>query len=309
MRIIFMGTPDFAVPSLDVVGKEHELLAVVTQPDRPKGRGKKLASPPVKERALEYGAQVYQPERVRNEEFINIIKEYNPDCIVVVAFGQILPKELLDIPKFGCINVHASLLPKYRGAAPINWAIINGEKTTGVTTMYMDVGLDTGDMILKSEVEIGNMTAGQLHDVLMVKGATLLRSTLKEISEKKAPREKQRDEESSYAPIMDKKLGEIDWNKTNEHIRNLIRGVNPWPSAYSTYDGIKFKIWNGELQDLDNEKGKNGEILNVSEEGILVKTAKGALLVNEIQFPNSKRMRVDAYLRGNDLKQGIILGE
>ncbi|PAB58866.1 methionyl-tRNA formyltransferase [Anaeromicrobium sediminis] len=308
MRIIFMGTPDFAVPCLDVVAKEHELLAVVTQPDRPKGRGKKLAAPPVKEKALEYGVKVYQPQRVRNEEFINTIKEYKPDCIVVVAFGQILPKELLDIPKFGCINVHASLLPKYRGAAPINWAIINGEKTTGVTTMYMDVGLDTGDMILKSEVEIGQMTAGELHDELMIDGAELLKSTLKEISENKAPREKQKDEESSYAPIMDKKLGEIDWNKTNEDIRNLIRGVNPWPSAYSTYDGVKFKIWNCELKNVDDEKGKNGEILHVSKEGILVKTSTGALLITEIQFPNSKRMKVDAYLRGNDLEKGIILG-
>lgn len=308
MKIVFMGTPDFAVPCLDVVKDNHELLAVVTQPDRPKGRGKKLAPPPVKERASDFNVEIYQPNKVRDKEFIHVIKKINPDCIVVVAFGQILPKELLDIPKYGCINVHASLLPKYRGAAPINWAIINGEETTGVTTMYMDVGLDTGDMILKDSIEINDMNAGQLYDNLKNMGAQLLKETLALIESGDAPREKQDDSKSSYAPIMNKKLGDICWDRTNVEIRNLVRGVNPWPSAFSSYEGIKFKIWDCELVNKVYGNHKPGEIVKVSKEGIIVNTENKALLITEIQFPNSKRMTVDAYLRGNEIKEGIILG-
>lgn len=309
MKIIFMGTPDFAVPCLtEIISKGHDVLAVVTQPDRPKGRGKKLTSPPVKEKALAYNIPVLQPEKIKEECFISEIEKLAPDCIVVVAFGQILPKKILDIPPFGCINVHASLLPKYRGAAPINWAIIHGEKISGVTTMYMDEGLDTGDMILKKEVPIGDNTAGELHDQLALAGAEILGETLKLIEKEQAPRIKQTDDESSYAPIMDKNTGKIDWKNSAESIYNLIRGVNPWPTAFTTYKGEKFKVWKAKVsEECCNEEP--GKIIKVDKEGLFVCTANGVLIIEEIQFPNSKRMTVDAYLRGHEIENNIILGE
>jgi methionyl-tRNA formyltransferase len=304
-----MGTPDFAVPCLtEIIENGHEVLAVVTQPDRPKGRGKKLTPPPVKVKAMEYNIDVLQPEKIREEDMVKKIEALEPDCIVVVAFGQILPKSILDIPPLGCINVHASLLPKYRGAAPINWAIINGEKVSGVTTMYMEEGLDTGDMILKAEVPIEEKIAGELHDELSLEGAKLLGKTLKLIEENKAPREKQDDEKSSYASMMDRNTGKINWQNTAQSIYNLIRGLNPWPTAVTTYEGKKFKIWKAQVI---NEKCEDlpGKIIKVNKEGIFVCTGDGILLLEEIQFPNSKRMRVDAYLRGHEIENNVILGE
>lgn len=309
MKIVFMGTPEFAVPCLQkIIDEGHEVLAVVTQPDKPKGRGKKLAMPPVKELASKYEIDVYQPVKAREESFVEKLKEINPELIVVVAFGQILPKSILDIPKFGCVNVHASLLPKYRGAAPLNWVIINGEEKTGVTTMYMDVGLDTGDMILKSEIPLDDeITAGELHDKMMVQGAEVLKDTIDLISKGEAPREKQNDEETCYSPIMDKSLGNIDWSKSATDIHNLIRGVNPWPSAYTTYDKQTMKIWKTKVLDKLSEKTP-GTILSVDKNGIEVSTGDKVLQISEIQMSGKKRMIVSEYIKGNDISTGIVLG-
>ncbi|MDB3085279.1 methionyl-tRNA formyltransferase [Clostridioides difficile] len=309
MKIVFMGTPDIAVPCLQkIIDEKYDILGVVTQPDKPKGRGKKLGMSPVKELAIENNIPVYQPIKARDEEFIDTMKSLNPDVVVVVAFGQILPKEILEIPKLGCINVHVSLLPKYRGAAPINWVIINGEEKTGVTTMYMDEGLDTGDMILKTEVNLDeNITAGELHDKMMNIGAETLKETLKLIEEGTAPREVQNHEEFSYAPIMNKSLGNIDFSKNAMEIHNLIRGVNPWPSAYTTYNGVTMKIWKTKV--LDEKSTKNaGTIIDVNKDGIKVSTKDKVLLIEEIQMPNKKRMLVGEYIKGNTIETGLVLG-
>ena len=310
LKAVFMGTPDFAVPCLQVMlDEEIEVAAVVTQPDKPKGRGKKLAMPPVKELAIENGIQVYQPKRVKDGEFVEILRKINPDIIVVVAFGQILSKEILSIPKCGCINVHGSLLPKYRGAAPVNWAVINGEKKTGITTMYMDEGLDTGDMILKSEVEIGeDETAGELYYRLSSLGAQVLKDTLRAIREGNAPREKQDDSISTYAHMMDKKLGKIDWNKQAHEIVNLVRGTNPWPGAHTVYNEKTMKIWEVARHDACPADNEPGCIVDVSNDGIVVSCAKGCVIVKEIQMPNKKRMKVSEYLKGNEIEKGVSLG-
>ncbi|MDB0438282.1 methionyl-tRNA formyltransferase [Clostridioides difficile] len=308
MKIVFMGTPDIAVPCLQkIIDENYEILGVVTQPDKPKGRGKKLGMSPVKELAIENNIPVYQPIKARDKDFIETMKSLNPDVMVVVAFGQILPKEILEIPKFGCINVHVSLLPKYRGAAPINWVIINGEEKTGVTTMYMDEGLDTGDMILKTEVNLDeNITAGELHDKMMNIGAETLKETLKLIEEGTAPREVQNHEEFSYAPIMNKSLGNIDFSKNAKEIHNLVRGVNPWPSAYTTYNGVTMKIWKTKV--LEEESTKDaGTIIEVNKEGIKVSTKDKVLLIEEIQMPNKKRMLVGEYIKGNTIEIGVVL--
>lgn len=309
MKIVFMGTPDIAVPCLQkIIDEKYDILGVVTQPDKPKGRGKKLGMSPVKELAIENNIHVYQPIKARDEEFIETMKSLNPDVIVVVAFGQILPKEILEIPKLGCINVHVSLLPKYRGAAPINWVIINGEEKTGVTTMYMDEGLDTGDMILKTEVNLDeNITAGELHDKMMNIGAETLKETLKLIEEGTAPREVQNHEEFSYAPIMNKSLGNIDFSKNAMEIHNLVRGVNPWPSAYTTYNGVTMKIWKTKVLDEKSTKDA-GTIIDVNKDGIKVSTKDKVLLIEEIQMPNKKRMLVGEYIKGNTIETGLVLG-
>ncbi|WOW20605.1 methionyl-tRNA formyltransferase [Clostridioides difficile] len=309
MKIVFMGTPDIAVPCLQkIIDENYEILGVVTQPDKPKGRGKKLGMSPVKELVIENNIPVYQPVKARDKEFIDKIKSLNPDVIVVVAFGQILPKEILEIPKLGCINVHVSLLPKYRGAAPINWVIINGEEKTGVTTMYMDEGLDTGDMILKTEVNLDeNITAGELHDKMMNIGAETLKETLRLIEEGNAPREVQNHEEFSYAPIMNKSLGNIDFSKSAREIHNLVRGVNPWPSAYTTYNDVIMKVWKTKV--LDEKSTKDvGTIIDVSKDGIKVSTIDNVLLIEEIQMPNKKRMLVGEYIKGNTIETGLVLG-
>ena len=308
MKIVFMGTPDIAVPCLQkIIDEKYEILGVVTQPDKPKGRGKKLGMSPVKELAIENNIPVYQPIKARDKEFIDKIKSLNPD-VIVVAFGQILPKEILEIPKLGCINVHVSLLPKYRGAAPINWVIINGEEKTGVTTMYMDEGLDTGDMILKTEVNLDeNITAGELHDKMMNIGAETLKETLRLIEEGNAPREVQNHEEFSYAPIMNKSLGNIDFSKSAREIHNLVRGVNPWPSAYTTYNDVIMKVWKTKV--LDEKSTKDvGTIIDVSKDGIKVSTIDNVLLIEEIQMPNKKRMLVGEYIKGNTIETGLVLG-
>jgi len=309
MKIVFMGTPEFAVPCLQkIIDEGHEVVAVVTQPDKPKGRGKKLAMPPVKELALKYDIPVYQPLKAREESFVDTLKGMNPELIVVVAFGQILPKSILDIPKYGCVNVHASLLPRYRGAAPLNWVIINGEEKTGVTTMYMDEGLDTGDMILKSEIPLDDeITAGELHDKMMIDGAKVLKETIDLIEKGEAPREKQSNEDTCYSPIMNKSLGNIDWKKSAIDIHNLVRGINPWPSAYTTYEGQTMKIWKTKVIDKNSDKDP-GTIISVDKEGINVSTSEGILQIKEIQMAGKKRMEVPEYIKGNNINTDIILG-
>lgn len=310
MNAVFMGTPEFAVPCLEaMLAQGHQVKAVVTQPDRPKGRGKQLAMSPVKEAALKSGIEVFQPENVKSPEFVEKLREMAPDVIVVVAFGQILSKDILDIPKYGCINVHASLLPKYRGAAPINWVIINGENETGITTMLMDEGLDTGDMLIKESIQIGeNETASELHDRLSKLGAAVLSNTLAKLEEGALTREKQFDAESSYAPIMKKTLGEIDWSKSAREIFNLVRGTFPWPGAFTTLDGMVMKILKCRFESESQEEASAGEILDVSKTGIRVKAAVGILVIEEIQMPGKKKMSVEEYLRGNSIQMGAILG-
>ena len=313
MKIVFMGTPDFAATSLNaLIEANYNIEAVVTNPDRPKGRGMKMLYTPVKEVAISKNIPIFQPERVRNnEDFINKIKEINPDVICVVAYGKILPKEILDIPKYGCINVHASLLPKYRGAAPIQWAILNGDKETGVTTMYMDVGMDTGDMILTEKVQIDeNETTGELWDRLSKIGGKLLVETLKQIENGTAPRTPQGND-YTMAPMLDKEMSKIDWeNKTAEEIKNLVRGLNPIMGAYTLLNGKKIKFWKVEVAnnigyDEDNIKMlQNGTVIvSDSRDGIFIKTKKGILRVIEIQGENAKKMPIQDFLRGNIIEE------
>lgn len=312
MKIVFMGTPDFAKESLEALyNAKYEILAVVTNPDRPKGRGMKMIASPVKEFALEKGIKIYQPEKVRNnEEFISEIKALKPDVICVVAYGKILPKEILEIPSKGCINVHGSLLPKYRGAAPIQWAVLNGDKKTGVTTMYMDVGMDTGDMILKQETQIGeDETTGELWERLSKIGGDLLVKTLKEIENKTAPRIKQGDD-FTMAPMLDKSMAKIDWeNKTALEIKNLVRGLNPIMGAYTFLNGKKIKFWKVDVAkdifaDGDMEFMKNGTVIvSDKRDGIYIKTKDGILKVLEIQGENAKKMPIQDYLRGNQINE------
>lgn len=312
MKIIFMGTPDFAKESLEALyNAKYEILAVVTNPDRPKGRGMKMIASPVKEFALEKGIKIYQPEKVRNnEEFISEIKALKPDVICVVAYGKILPKEILEIPSKGCINVHGSLLPKYRGAAPIQWAVLNGDKKTGVTTMYMDVGMDTGDMILKQETQIGeDETTGELWERLSKIGGDLLVKTLKEIENKTAPRIKQGDD-FTMAPMLDKSMAKIDWeNKTALEIKNLVRGLNPIMGAYTFLNGKKIKFWKVDVAkdifaDGNIEFMKNGTVIvSDKRDGIYIKTKDGILKVLEVQGENAKKMPIQDYLRGNQINE------
>jgi methionyl-tRNA formyltransferase len=308
MNIIFMGSPDLAAVVLDkLVHSEHKVLAVVTQPDKPKGRGNQVLSTPVKELAARYDIPVLQPNRVREEGFFPVLKGINPDAIVVAAFGQIIPKTILDLPKFGCINVHASLLPKYRGSAPIQWSIINGEEKTGITIMHMDAGIDTGDMIIKAEVPIdAKETGGSLHDKLAVCGGELLLKALALIENGTAPREKQKDEESSYVKILDKSMGLIDFNRTAVEIERFIRGLNPWPSAYTYLEGKTLKIWDADVVDTKAD-GKPGEIIAVTKDSLLIKTAKGELAVKELQLEGKKRMSAEAFLRGYPVVSGTTL--
>ena len=302
-----MGTPDFAEENLKAIYEAgHEILSVVTNPDRPKGRGMKLIATPVKQYAQEKEIKIYQPQKVKgNTEFIEEIKSQKPDVICVVAYGKILPNEILEIPKYGCINVHASLLPKYRGAAPIQWAVLNGDKTTGVTTMYMDTGMDTGDMILKEEVQIGEYeTTGELWERLSKIGAKLLVKTLKEIESGTVKREKQ-GTDYTMAPMLEKSMAQIDWeNQTAEQIKNLVRGLNPIMGAYTYVNDKKIKFWKVELKPITEEiaKKENGTVILADcKKGLEFKAKDGIIKVIEIQGENGKRMKAEDYLRGNSI--------
>jgi len=309
MNILFMGTPEFAVPCLEaLINSQHTVCGVVTQPDKPAGRGHKLTPPPVKVLAESNGIKVFQPETLKNFAFEQELKDLNPELIIVVAYGKILPEYVLNYPKYGCINMHASLLPKYRGAGPIQWAVINGEKKTGITSMMMEKGLDTGDMLLKCETEIGEYeTASQLHDRLMIMGADLMLTTVKDLEEGKLSPQKQNDEESSYAPMISKELAKIDWSKPAREIINLICGMNSWPVAHTLYLGETMKVYRGILG--RSAKGSFGQILTASENGIEVLCGDNStVVIKEIQFKGSKVMTVRDYLNGHKITVGEILG-
>ena len=309
MRVVFMGTPDFSVPTLQkIIDEKHEVVAVVTQPDKPKGRGKAMQFTPVKELAVKYGIPVYQPQRIKkNEEFYETMKALNPDVCVVVAFGQILPKEILDLPKYGCVNVHASLLPKYRGAAPIQWAILDGETESGVTTMMMDVGLDTGDMLLKEVIPLEEKeTGGSLHDKLSEIGGELLIETLKQLEAGTITRTPQGDAKSNYAKMLTKDLGKLDFQRPAVELERLIRGLNPWPSAFTSLHGKTLKIWDANVVDADCD-AKPGEVIAVEKASFTVMTGSQALEVMELQLEGKKRMTTEAFLRGYSVEKGEVL--
>ena len=307
MNVVFMGTPEFAVPTLEALVKEHNVTAVVTQPDKPKGRGKKMMFSAVKEKALEYGLTVYQPEKVKDSDFVQVLKELAPDIMVVVAFGQILSEEILNIPKYGCINVHGSLLPEYRGAAPIQWSIIHGREYGGVTTMYMAKGLDSGDMILKAQEKIrDDDTYGSLYDRLSVIGADLLIKTLRLIESGEAPRTPQNEAEATAAPMITREMERINWNDRADNIVNLIKGLNPQPVAHTLLKGEKLKIWFAEKEG-NGYTGTPGEIVDVRKKDFVVMTADGAVAVKEVQAQGGKKMTTDAYMRGHAIDKGTIL--
>lgn len=311
MRVIFMGTPDFAQGTLQaLINSKHEVVLAVTQPDRPKGRGKALAFPPVKETAIEAGIPVFQPERIKTPEAVEYLRSFEADVIVVVAFGQILSKDILDMPKYGCINVHASLLPKYRGASPIQWAVIDGEEQTGVTTMRMDEGLDTGDMILVKTYELEKKeTGGSLFDHLMDIGAQACLETLQQLEEGTAVYTPQNHEEATKTGLISKELGHLNFDKSAVELERLIRGLNPWPSAFTYLNGKMFKIWDGDVVPQEEYKnGKNGEIIHVDKEHIYIQTGKDILKLNEVQPEGKRRMSCGEFLRGYAQSTGTILG-
>ncbi len=311
MKIIFMGTPDFSVGTLEaLVQAGHDVVLAVSQPDKPKGRGKEMQFTPVKECALKYNIPVFQPRKVRDPECIEELRKYNADIMVVVAFGQILPKEILEMTPYGCVNVHASLLPKYRGAAPIQWAIIDGEEVTGVTTMQMDEGLDTGDMLLKIEIPIEpKETGGSLFDKLMNAGAKLCVETLEGLQDGTITPIPQGESTTSYAKMLDKQLGNIDWNKSAVEIERLIRGLTPWPSAYTDWNGKVMKIWaaKADCERMETGETEPGTIVKVGKDSFFVQTGEGLLEVLELQIPGKKRMDAGAFLRGYQVKEGEIL--
>ena len=302
-----MGTPDFSVGTLEaLVEAGHEVCLVVTQPDKPKGRGKEMQYTPVKEAALKHGIEVYQPRRIREAECVEKLRQYNADIMVVVAFGQIIPKEILEMVPYGCVNVHASLLPKYRGAAPIQWSIIDGEVVTGVTTMQMDEGLDTGDMLLKTEVPITAEETGEsLHDKLAKAGAALCVETLAKLQEGSIIPEKQGESPTAYAKMLDKKLGNIDWTKSAVEIERLVRGLNSWPSAYTYWNKKVVKIWKASVTD-ENSNEQAGTVVKVEKDGFYVQTGNGLLKVLELQIPGKKRMDAGAFLRGYTIEPGEV---
>lgn len=308
MDIIFAGTPDFSVPILESLHKEgYNIKMVITQQDRPKGRGKQMQPTPVKEKALELGLEVYQPKNINSRESLDKIKEANSEVIVVVAYGQIFKTEILNLPKYGCINIHASILPKYRGAAPINWVLINGEKETGVTIMQMEEGLDSGDMYYKKRIDIKpEDDAFTIHDKLSILGAEAIVESLDKIVIKELEGEEQDHSLSTYAPMLSRDTGKIDWNKKNFEIVNLIRGVKGWPSATTYYEDEKIKIHLAKTIDEDYSNIP-GEIIKVDDDGVLVQTGKGSILIEELQFPNKRKMNVSEYIQGNEIKEKTVL--
>ncbi|MGU8378423.1 methionyl-tRNA formyltransferase [Clostridium perfringens] len=316
MKIVFMGTPDFAVPSLKKMIEKFNVSAIVTQPDKPSGRGKKVSISPIKEVGLSNKIPIFQPEKIRTDSvIINKLKELKPDFIIVVAYGQILTKEILDIPRLGCICLHASLLPMYRGSAPINWCLINGETKTGNTTILMDTGIDTGDMLMRSEVEISeSMTAGELYNLLKVNGAELLEETINGIITGKICGIKQPNNGSSYVKMLNKQIAKINWNDSSINIHNLIRGlsswpyknINSWPTAYTYYKDIPVKIFKSKSLEA-NIIDPPGYIIDANDEGIKVATKKGILIIEILQFPGGKPLEVKEFLKGNKIEKGIIL--
>ncbi len=313
MKILFMGTPDFAVDTLRVLtGSRHEVVGVVTQPDRPKGRSGKMQYSPVKEAALKYGIEVYQPEKVKDAAFVQEIHRMGPDVIVVVAFGQILSKEILELPKYGCLNVHASLLPKLRGAAPIQWAVIDGEKESGVTIQQMEEGLDTGDILLVKKYTLEEKeTGGSLFEKLAKLGGPMILEVLEAAEKGELHPEKQEEEKHTYAKKLSKSTGRIDFSKTAAEIERLIRGLNPWPSAYCYLEGKMLKVWEAEVVTADfseeDNAAKNGTVVKVGQDSFLVKTAEGLLKILSVQLAGKKRMDTAAFLRGYPLKEGALL--
>lgn len=310
MRVIFMGTPDFSVPSLQALAEaRYEVAAVVTQPDRPRGRGKKETPPPVKKTAVSLHIPVLQPLKIKDPDFIRLLHNLAPDVIVVVAFGRILPRDILELPKCGCINLHASLLPKYRGAAPIHRAVINGEKVTGITTMYMDEGLDTGDMILHEAVPIYEEdNAGDVHDRLAFLGAGLLIKTLSLIKNGQAPRTPQSGE-FSYAPMLTAADEQILWGRPARDIYNQIRGMTPWPGSRTTMHGKVLKIWRTVTLEEDGTAVWPGRVISVGKEGILVRAGTGRIMITELQLQGAKRLSAAEFLRGTPVPAGTVLGE
>ncbi len=305
MNVVFMGTPDFAVPSLENIAKVHTVQAVFTQPDKPVGRKMILTPPDVKVCAEKLEIPVYQPVKLKDSDSYEIIKELNPDVIVVVAYGQILPENILNIPKYGCINVHGSLLPKYRGAAPIQWSVLNGDKVTGVTTMYMEKGLDTGDILETKEYEIGiNDTAGEVFDTLAEMGGKLILDTLEKAEKGELHPIKQDDSKSSYAKMLDKSMCNIDFSKTNLQVHNQVRGLSPWPVASTKLNGKVLKIFETRLAE---GKGKPGEILNTNP--LTIACGEGAVVVNTVQLQGKKKMDSKAFLQGHKLEKGTVIGE
>lgn len=310
MRIVFMGTPDFAVGSLQALCEsgKHEILAVVTQPDRPKGRGNKLLQTPVKEYALAQGLTVYQPQKVKTPEFVELLHELQPELIVVAAFGQFLSKEILELPKYGCINVHASLLPKYRGAAPIQYAIIKGEKESGVTIMQMDIGMDTGAMLDKVVVPIEeNTTMGELHDALREQGATLLLEVIDKIAAGTAVAEPQDNEQATYATLLDRSMEHIDWSKTAQEVHNLIRGFNPAPSTFTKLpNGKSLKIWGSKMTGKSSAAAA-GTVIETGKHSFFVACGEGVLEITEVQPESKKRMPAQVFLNGRGVQEGDLL--
>ena len=308
MKVIFMGTPDFSVGTLEaLVEAGHEVVLVVTQPDKPKGRGKEMQFTPVKTSACKYNIPVYQPRRVREPECIEELRKYQADIMVVVAFGQILPKEILEMTPYGCVNVHASLLPKYRGAAPIQWSIIDGEEITGVTPMQLDEGLDTGDILLKTEIPMEpKETGGSLHDKLADAGAKLCVETLKALEEKTVVPIPQGETTTAYAKMLDKQLGKIDWSKDAKAIERLIRGLSPWPSAYTNWNEKIMKIWDATVEAGTTEMAP-GTIVKVEKDAFYVQTGEDFLKICELQIPGKKRMDAGAFMRGYQIKEREVL--
>ena len=309
-KIVFMGTPEFAVPSLDaLLDAGYHVAGVFTQPDRPAGRGKKLTACPVKARALERGCKVFQFEKVKTPEGVAQLKALEPDVIVTAAFGQILTQEILDIPQFGVVNVHASLLPRHRGSAPINWCILQGEKTAGVTTMLTARGIDTGDMLLKAETEIGELeTAGELTVRLSEMGGKLLVETLEKYLTGEIKPVAQDEAASTYEPMLEKEMGQIDWTKSAEQIACQVRGLNPWPCAYTDYEAGRLKVYLAKAADVASDAAPGTVIASGAKEGLIVACGQGCLELLEIQAPNAKRMTAKAYLMGKKIDVGTRFG-